>query len=196
MKHFYFDLGVGDGSNIKDFLNENLILFNDPITEWMVIGYEPTPWNDHVLQDLQASFPGVSIEIREEAAWIENGTIEFGINEKMDGNTLVEDCDVFNTGTKIIVPCVDFSEILATMVSIEDEVVVRMNIEGAEYGIIRKLIDTGTIKLIDKLYADFHHLSVHCCMPPSAQLTYSILAGTLINDCPIPIRDYRIKETK
>ena len=55
------------------------------------------------------------------------------------------------------VPAVDFSAWLRRTVSPGDRVVVKMDIEGAEYPVLAKLVDEGTINLISVLYIEWHY---------------------------------------
>lgn len=51
----------------------------------------------------------------------------------------------------------DFSEWLLQTVSLEDFVVIKLDIEGAEHEVIPHLIETGAIYLIDELFVECHY---------------------------------------
>ena len=42
----------------------------------------------------------------------------------------------------------------------DDYIILKMDIEGAEYEVLNKMIDDNSIKYINKLYVDFHGLRV------------------------------------
>ncbi|XP_006825531.2 uncharacterized protein LOC100369061 [Saccoglossus kowalevskii] len=56
----------------------------------------------------------------------------------------------------IQVPVVDLSQWIQTNTNKEDYVILKLDVEGAEYGIIKKMIGEGTFDWIDKLYGEFH----------------------------------------
>ena len=55
-----------------------------------------------------------------------------------------------------LVPCIDFSAWLAKIARNGDEVIVKMDIEGAEYDVLEKLIADGNLKLIKTLFCEWH----------------------------------------
>jgi len=57
---------------------------------------------------------------------------------------------------EVNVETINFSKFLKDNVSIDDFVVVKMDIEGAEFVVIDSLIESGSYKLIDKFYCEFH----------------------------------------
>ena len=59
------------------------------------------------------------------------------------------------------VPCIDFSKWIADTFDIEDKIIVRMNIEGAEYPVLTKMLVDGTIDYIDFLSVSFHQSKVN-----------------------------------
>lgn len=56
----------------------------------------------------------------------------------------------------IIVPCLDFSHWLLNNISPKVWVVLKLDIEGAEYEVLKKMLRDGSIRLINELYAEFH----------------------------------------
>ena len=75
-------------------------------------------------------------------------------------------------------PAMNFSEFLARNFRPEDTIIVRCDIEGAEYEVLKSLIVTGTARLVDYLDVEWHsmmspslhhlkqaswHLPAHAC---------------------------------
>ena len=52
------------------------------------------------------------------------------------------------------VPCFDFSKLLESLVG--REIYVKMDIEGAEFDVLRHLLEERTLRLITELYVEFH----------------------------------------
>ena len=54
------------------------------------------------------------------------------------------------------VECIDFSKWLKSTIAPTDIVTLKLDIEGAEYTVLTKLIQDGTISMINRLYVEFH----------------------------------------
>ena len=91
-----------------------------------------------------------------EAIWINNGFLNLYPFYKSIGSTVVHGKERVYYDRPIKVPCIDFSQWLKDNFTKEDEVILKFNIEGAEYEVLKKMIKDGTIKLIKKLYIEFH----------------------------------------
>lgn len=73
-------------------------------------------------------------------------------SKRLDAHGIVnnEDCP------SRTVECVDISKVIQENSAIYSEIILKLDVEGAEYAILEKLLKDGTIKLIKKLYAEFH----------------------------------------
>lgn len=93
------------------------------------------------------------------AVWINNGIIDFYIGKANDGDGSTV-CKEKKTGklsnTPVKIPCVDFTEVLKEYKEYYDRIIVKFNIEGAEYKIIEHLINTNTLNLVDKFFVQWH----------------------------------------
>ena len=56
----------------------------------------------------------------------------------------------------VYVDSVNFSQFLTNIANKEDFVLIKMDVEGSEYPIIDQLIETGSYKLINDFYCEFH----------------------------------------
>jgi FkbM family methyltransferase len=54
------------------------------------------------------------------------------------------------------VKTINFSEFLKNKISNDDFVLVKMDIEGSEFSVLDSLIETGSFKLINEIYIEFH----------------------------------------
>lgn len=139
----YIDCGAYNG----DTLNcEKLFGFNADYK----IAFEPNP-NYH------ARLAKRRIDrLEKSVVWYENTTIKFSIDKSKTpmGSSVMKTKPQFNKGTKIQVPAIDFAEYITQFK--DDVILVKMDIEGAEFKVLKHLIDTGTDQLIDKLYVETH----------------------------------------
>lgn len=81
---------------------------------------------------------------------------KWGLNYKGGASILSEKQD--RTMDKVATPikAVDFSSFLAERSGPDDFIVVKMDIEGAEYPVLEKLISDGNLNFISLLFVEFH----------------------------------------
>ncbi|XP_066263555.1 uncharacterized protein [Branchiostoma lanceolatum] len=60
-------------------------------------------------------------------------------------------------GVQNVIPMVDLSTWIQENTAVEDYVIFKLDVEGAEYEILEKMIKEGTFKWIDKFYGEFHN---------------------------------------
>ena len=91
---------------------------------------------------------------------IENATLKGVSGVGYESNVLQDTYKISNSGLHhswnvIKINCIDFSMFLSEF-SVEDEIFVKMDIEGAEYEVMDRLIETGTLKYIKNLNIEWH----------------------------------------
>jgi len=59
-----------------------------------------------------------------------------------------------------MVDAVDFGRWLEDNFQKRDFIWVKLDIEGAEYPVLEKMIEDGTIEYVDQLYVEFHNVKV------------------------------------
>lgn len=124
-----------------------------------VFVFEPNP-------AFNKSYTDKKITLIQKAIWTEDGTFPFYLSkdEKQASSSLLSDklCRVgkeFIQGFQddpIQVECVDFSQWLKSNIKPHYSLTLKLDIEGAEYKVLRKMIDDGTINLVKNLYVEFH----------------------------------------
>jgi hypothetical protein len=74
------------------------------------------------------------------------------------------------------VPAFDLAEWMRRTFSEQDYVVMKMDVEGTEFELIPRMIDTGAICLVDELFLECHYNRWQRCCPgersPKYQNTY------------------------
>lgn len=95
-----------------------------------------------------------------DAVWIYDGEVEFNINStdlSIQGHSIYSDKITGDLNSSKKVTCIDFSNWLKTHIKYNDFVTLKMDIEGAEYEVLKKCITDGTINLINELYVEWHY---------------------------------------
>lgn len=96
-------------------------------------------------------------EIIEKAVWIKNEKRVF-YKGKSQGSTLFKSKTTDEVGERgeVEVDCIDFSEWLNKNFKKTDKVIVRMNMEGAEYPVLEKMLREKTIHLPERIMCEWH----------------------------------------
>ena len=91
------------------------------------------------------------------AIWTNDGEIDFYISNRHSGKANgVSHNGKARNETKIRVQCMDFSKWLKNNFDDKDYIVLKMDVEGAEYELLPKMIQDKTIDLIDIIYLEWH----------------------------------------
>lgn len=120
------------------------------------------------------------------AAWVKNESLVFEINqtpgdenvEKGRGMGRIQPVKSGGgiVGSVDVIQGFDFANWLKTTVTEKDFVVMKMDVEGTEFDLIPKLIETGAICLIDEVFLECHYNRWQKCCPgvrsPKYQKTY------------------------
>lgn len=148
MKKIYLDCGAHEGVSLRCFRES----YPDAAA-FEVYAFEPNPdiggcgaYCDHLIKA---------------AVWIRDCSIPFYLPRHKKHSASSSLFKKKHTGGldkkhPISVAAIDFSEWLTAHVPCESHVVVKMNIEGAEYPVLERLLDDGTIGMIGVLYVEWH----------------------------------------
>jgi FkbM family methyltransferase len=114
------------------------------------------PWPELVEGETQVE--GTRVVLERKAAWIEDGEIEFAHVRGLRGwdSTVMRDKNARNEWSRAeatMVPCFDFS---AWLRALPEPPVVKLDVEGAEFPILERLVDEGTDALVAELLVEWH----------------------------------------
>lgn len=132
--------------------------------QWEVYALEANPTFNSILLVAESEVAkNHTVHIyKETAAWTYDGTIDFYLDtvngdRNFWGSSLnAKHPDVISSGKKkIIVTCKDVAKIIAKYRE-EDFVVVKMDIEGAEYDLLLDFLKKNVFSLIDFMAIEFH----------------------------------------
>mmetsp|Transcript_39056 Transcript_39056/g.124346 ORF Transcript_39056/g.124346 Transcript_39056/m.124346 type:complete len:262 (+) Transcript_39056:303-1088(+) len=102
------------------------------------------------------------VELHNLAVWKENATVTFS-PERTETFKMA----TINSGGpqglagEFEIQAIDFADFLQRRFTQDDFVVVKVDIEGAEYAVLDRLISTGAIDLVDDLYVEWHFEEFH-----------------------------------
>jgi len=105
-------------------------------------GFDPHP----TLRPTIRNRKGCHIRLFRKAAWLYDG--EIGYHEDITRSHIVDGAPP--------VPCFDFSARLARIAEVGKPVILKMDVEGAEYELLERMIADGTDQLVDELLVEWH----------------------------------------
>lgn len=146
----YIDLGAFRGLYINRFRKSSMYK-----TGCKIYAFECNPY----LQNFNYGSDVVKIQ---KAAWIYDGELGFYISKKnpsvVQGSSVYKEKRTGNLDKEHPrkIPCINFSKWIKDNFQKNDNIILKMNIEGAEYDILERMIVCGTIKYINKLFVQFH----------------------------------------
>lgn len=152
MRRIFIDLGSYDGDTIEQFFNWGKLI-GDPY-DFYIFGFEPNLKFREQHKSLQKNKRNVKIENK--AAWTYDGTLAFWVdlaNEPVGSTAMKSKAEKLES-VEELVQCFDFSMWLKQFK--DDYVIVKMDIEGAEFPVLEKMLSDGTAEIPDKLFVEFH----------------------------------------
>jgi len=149
MRKVFIDCGAWEGLSAK-FFKENHPYSKD----FEIFSFECNPEALSKLTDID------DINIIDKAVWITDDTIDFYLSTKnaKEGSTLFKEkkTGAIDKEHPIRVKCINFSKWITDNFNKDDFIIVKMNVEGAEYQIIRTMLKEGSLDYINKLYIQWH----------------------------------------
>lgn len=123
----------------------------------VLYGFDPWP----ELIEGETQLDGTRVILERKAAWIEDGVIEYARVRGLrawDSTVMREKNsrgEWSSSGSRevIRVPCFDFS---AWLRSLLEQPVVKIDVEGAEFPILKRMVDEGTDALVAELLVEWH----------------------------------------
>jgi FkbM family methyltransferase len=153
----FLDLGTHKGEGLLEFFQLGII-----DGSYEVHTFEACPDLNSLEEIIEKSkninnFPK-SINFYNKAVWISDGIIKF--NNRRDHASHIEDTgfsyfqseEDYNT---IDIESIDIAKFIDKLPE-NSEIVCKMDIEGAEFEVLRHLINTNSINRINKLFVEFH----------------------------------------
>jgi FkbM family methyltransferase len=154
MRYFFIDLGAYTGDSFLQFMARTDLPV--PPQEFEVYLVEPNPNMFTVLDKMFQSFDNIN-EIIKAAAWIGDGEADFAVdtNDLAYGSTLMSSKkEIWDKFAKQKVETFNFSRWITQFKN--DYVIVKCDVEGAEFPILEKMMDEDTDKIMDELWIELH----------------------------------------
>lgn len=141
-RRVFIDCGGNNGCSVRKFLKDH--------SGFEIFSFEPDPCYVDCYDDLPS-------QLIPKAVWVEDGTVDLFLDKKYHvGSSVFSAKSNVDSIDPINVPCVDLSRWIMERFSPEDYVVLKLDIEGAEYQVLDRMLCDGAIDLVDELFIQFH----------------------------------------
>lgn len=165
MANIFFDCGTHYGEGLRQF--SDMFQMNE---EWKIHTFEANPVTYEVFKTRRLPHLGSNVMAYNYAVTTYDGEIDMyiespdtEIRDTGQGSSIVSK-DKWNPQDGILkfredlvpVPCIDLSKFLELHSSEDDFIVMKLDVEGAEYDILDKMLEEMTLHRISHLFVEFH----------------------------------------
>lgn len=154
MKKIFIDGGARIGETVDVLLNKR-----EDLKGCDVYLFECNPKHIDTLKKISETNKDYNFIVKNEAIWVENKIMDFFISTDIWGDlgctldpSKREKLDLLNP---LKVNAINFSDFLHSFDK-NDYIIVKLDIEGAEYEVIENILNTGGISVINELYIEWH----------------------------------------
>jgi len=166
-KCIFIDFGAAHGNTFEAFLRNSFgNVSNCPSGQWEAVLVEANPFFEAPLLKLAAKFNGTEHRVHSvpsTAAWICESTTTFYLDTVNRGvnywgsSMSPSHPDVIKSGfANVTLPTVNLNRILFEKTILSDWVIVKVDVEGAEWGIIPCLASSPLASHVDRLFLETH----------------------------------------
>jgi FkbM family methyltransferase len=164
----FLDMGCREGDAIAAFLGDKTSPYYPWIrprpdaAQYYFFGWESPTYKGNA--ETRRRFKDLEFELIEKLAWVDDRTqvmfrtdgtrpdARIVFDERTDPHAAcMTDCPVH-----FGIPCHDVAAFILERLPPDSYIVAKMDIEGAEYQVLDRLIDTGALDCLDELYVEYH----------------------------------------
>lgn len=149
MRKVLISLGSNKGGEFLAF-KESKIYSDD----FIIYAFEPEPRCFSYIEETQKKVPNIT-HIKK-AVSTYDGTASFNVGNLTVSGTLRDDKTWGLTGKKVDVETIDFVKWFNENINEDDYVILTVDIEGAEYDVMEKMIQDGCVSRVNKMYLELH----------------------------------------
>jgi len=155
MKNIFLDCGANNNCSARLFRK----LYDEKM-KYKIYSFECEPKFKDRFSDIQ------NLEFIPKAVWIEDGALEFyrditghktGRMQYIGGSLLKAKTSAqLDKKNPLVVESIDFSKWVKETLNKEDYIILKMDIEGAEYKVLEKMFREGTFDYMNELWIEWH----------------------------------------
>lgn len=156
-KCVFIDLGAADGNSFQNFLSNGYgPVANCPSGQWEAILIEANPHFTPALNNVAYTYPGAVHAFGATAAYMCQGITSFSVDPNSTHNHWGSSMKRQLGSATVTVPTVNVAQVIAENVMPGDWVMLKIDIEGAEYDVLPCLANFPKANLVDVIYVEEH----------------------------------------
>jgi len=144
--NIYLDCGWYAGMTLDRYVEAGTI-----DNTWTAYAFEPSPV---IRKAGHFNNPPIPVTFIKKAVWIKDGRVKFNISNRENASS-IKGTSGQTDPKEITVGCVDFSRFVRELP--DAYIICSMDIEGAEFEVLEKMLEEDTIDKINVLDIEFHH---------------------------------------
>jgi FkbM family methyltransferase len=165
MRKIFIDCGTHYGEGLREFMN--MFQMGE---DWSIHTFEANPVTYSVFASRRLPHLSKNIQAYNYAVTTYDGTIDMyvespdtEIRDTGQGSSIISK-DKWNPQDGVLkfkeelvpVPCIDLSKFVESNTDKDDFIVMKVDVEGAEYDILDKMLEEGTLHRVNHLFVEFH----------------------------------------
>lgn len=149
MRKVFIDCGAHCGESINRAKRQ----FGPNTT---VISFEAVPAFAEGLQELYAD--DELVQVMNAAVYVKDDTLSFNLSPACtDGSSILKTLNNNHLATTVEIPCFDLSSWIKDSFTSNDYIILKLDIEGAEYDVLEKMVADETIQMVNELWGEWHY---------------------------------------
>lgn len=179
-RYIFIDGGAHIGESIKNF--EQSSLYSEH--PWEIFSFEANPYLIKYLPQKP------NLTVLNKAIWIHDEGVKFYLAKFSESSSILKHKKTGELSkVPIKVDSVDFGQWLKRNFKLKDFIIVKLDIEGAEYEVLNKMLLDGTIRYVDEFHIEFHNTKVDIPEQRDYELTKQIEVLGISVFAPLSERD-------
>ncbi len=153
LKSLFIDCGGYDGCSVRKFRKEF-----DPNNQYHIVSFEANKKFKDCYNDFSDH------EFYNKAVWVYDGSIDFFLDQKKGyGSSVIKEKKTgrLDKENPDKVECIRLSAFVDSMAKQFDQIILKLDIEGAEYAVLKDMLDTGVINRVSRLMIEWHYKKVN-----------------------------------
>ena len=142
MKKIFIDGGGHDGCTVRKLLKEN--------KDYQIYSFECNP-------KFFSYYKKLPTTLIKKAIWVEDCTKQFFMQRSAvsGGSSLFKKVNL--GGYKVVnIECIDFSKWVLDNFNIDDYIILKLDIEGAEYSVLEKMLEDKSFDYVNEFFVEWH----------------------------------------
>ena len=161
MRKIFIDAGCNEADSLKDFLSGKMFPDVENPEQYEIIAIDVSPQFVTAIEKMCRLYGAFEWQFLHRAVWTRDEPVNcmFCKDNSVSSSVVTRDNKTarFYLDHEGLVDGMDFSIWIEDSFDKEDEIILKMDIEGAEFHVLPKMMEEATMLYINRLAIEFHH---------------------------------------